>query len=253
MPDLAPVGFPIAEIDADGTCIVGKADGTGGVVDEPHGEGATALRGARPGRVSHARRRGRHLRGRGARRRPDRVAVGGVRGHPRPDTLKVIAFFAGGWLGEGEISYAGPNAEARARLAADVVRAARGRRVSTLRFDLIGVAERLRRRRGRLLGRHAAGGRARRPAARRGRRIRSHQGGGAAARGHGALHLRPGRRRGRADRDHPRLESASCLVPREPVPPTFTWRSDGMSDFWFRCTASPTAAPATRATAPTSA
>ena len=54
----------------------------------------------------------------------DRVAVRGVRGHPRPATLKVIACFAGGWLGEGEISYAGPNAEARARLAADVVAAA---------------------------------------------------------------------------------------------------------------------------------
>ena len=44
---------------------------------------------------------------------PDRVAVHGVRGHPRPETLKVTACFAGGWLGEGEISYAGPNAEAR--------------------------------------------------------------------------------------------------------------------------------------------
>ena len=46
--------------------------------------------------------------------------------------------FAGGWLGEGEISYAGANAQARARLAAEIIR----RRIDgrlPLRFDLIGV------------------------------------------------------------------------------------------------------------------
>jgi hypothetical protein len=69
---------------------------------------------------------------------PDRVAVHGVRGHPRPEALKVIACFTGGWLGEGEISYAGPNAEARARLAAEVVRRRVGNGLD-MRFDLIGV------------------------------------------------------------------------------------------------------------------
>ena len=67
-----------------------------------------------------------------------RVAVTGVRGHPRPETLKATICFSGGWLGEGEISYAGPNAKARARLAADII----NRRVGDaleLRFDLIGV------------------------------------------------------------------------------------------------------------------
>ena len=48
----------------------------------------------------------------------DRVHLSGVRGHPRPATLKSNVFFEGGWLGDGEISYAGPNAEARARLGA---------------------------------------------------------------------------------------------------------------------------------------
>ena len=68
----------------------------------------------------------------------DRVAVTGVRGHPRPATLKVNAWFDGGWLGEAEISYAGPNAEARARLAAEVIRGRIGDALA-VRFDLIGV------------------------------------------------------------------------------------------------------------------
>jgi hypothetical protein len=72
---------------------------------------------------------------------PDRVAVRNIRGHARPDTLKVNLFYQGGWIAEGEISYAGPNAAARARLAADIV----GKRMKGLgfdvpiRFDLIGV------------------------------------------------------------------------------------------------------------------
>ncbi|NUO88899.1 MAG: acyclic terpene utilization AtuA family protein, partial [Cupriavidus sp.] len=72
---------------------------------------------------------------------PDRVSVRNVRGHPRPAQLKANVFSHGGWLAEGEISYAGPNAAARARLAADILR----RRMRMLghdapiRFDLIGV------------------------------------------------------------------------------------------------------------------
>ena len=70
---------------------------------------------------------------------PDQVRLSGVRGHPRTGTLKANVFFDGGWFGEGEISYAGPNAEARARLAMGVMQ----KRMSPhlpLRFDLIGVS-----------------------------------------------------------------------------------------------------------------
>ena len=67
----------------------------------------------------------------------DRVAVQGVTGHARPDELKVNVCYRGGWLAEAEISYAGVQAEARARQAADIVR----RRLGALRLraDLIGV------------------------------------------------------------------------------------------------------------------
>jgi len=70
---------------------------------------------------------------------PDRVRLSGVRGHPRTGTLKANVCFESGWLAEGEISYAGARAEARARLAADVLRE-RLRTVGALRADLIGVA-----------------------------------------------------------------------------------------------------------------
>ena len=220
VPDLHAVGFPIVEVAADGSFVVGKARGTGGVVDcrtvkeqllyEVHDPAAYLT----PDVVADISEAEVEQVG------PDRVAVHGVRGHPRPETLKVIVCFAGGWLGEGEISYAGPNAEARARLAADVVR----RRVG----DGLGYAVRsdrraecVRRRRGPRPRPASARGRPGRAAARRRRAPRPRPGRGRAARGDGAVHLRPGRRRGRADGHHPAAHSASCLVPRDLVPATF--------------------------------
>lgn len=135
---LSDVGFPIAEISADGSCIVTKAQHTGGLVDERtvkeqllyevHDPAAyitpdvvTDITGATVKQVG-----------------PDQVRLSGVRGHPRTLTLKANVFFDGGWFGEGEISYAGPNAEARARLAMDIMQKRMGA-LMALRFDLIGV------------------------------------------------------------------------------------------------------------------
>src|SRR5690606_12953116 len=70
---------------------------------------------------------------------PDTVSVAQITGHQRPDTLKVNICHHGGWLAEAEISYAGVQAEARARLAAEVVRKRLGNAMA-LRTDLIGVA-----------------------------------------------------------------------------------------------------------------
>src|SRR5499427_714183 len=138
VPDLHAVGYPVCEIAADGAFIVTKADGTGGLVDsrtvkeqllyEVHDPAAYLT----PDVVADIADAEVHEIAK------DRVAVTGVRGHPRPDTLKVNVCFDGGWLGEAEISYAGPNAEARARLAAEVIQ----KRIDdalALRFDLIGV------------------------------------------------------------------------------------------------------------------
>lgn len=138
VPALHDVGYPIADIAADGSCVLTKADATGGMVDvrtvkeqllyEVHDPAAYIT----PDVVADVTQARIEQLG------PDRVRLSGVRGHPRTATLKALAYFEGGWLGEAEISYAGPNAEARARLAMDVVRKRMGADVD-LRFDLIGV------------------------------------------------------------------------------------------------------------------
>jgi Acyclic terpene utilisation family protein AtuA len=72
---------------------------------------------------------------------PHRVRVTGARGKPRPETLKATVCVDGGVLGEAEISYGGPNAQARARLAIDTIRTRMARLFPglTVRADAIGV------------------------------------------------------------------------------------------------------------------
>jgi hypothetical protein len=139
VPGLESLGYPIAEVDADGDATITKPAGSGGRIDvhtvaeqilyEVH-DPAAYLTPDVVADITHAR-----LAGDGA----DRVRVTGVRGHERPELLKVSVCAEQGWLAEGEISYAGPRAEARARLAADVLRH-RLEGLGPLRVDLIGTA-----------------------------------------------------------------------------------------------------------------
>ena len=73
---------------------------------------------------------------------PNRLRVTGGRGTPPTGLLKASVGYVDGYVGEGQISYAGPGALARARLALDIVRERlklTDVRTSELRFDLIGV------------------------------------------------------------------------------------------------------------------
>jgi len=138
VPGLAALGYPIAEIDADGHCTITKPPGSGGRIDahtvkeqllyEVH-DPAAYLTPDVVADIGDAEV---------AELGPDRVRLTGVRGHVRPAALKVNVCHETGWLAEGEISYAGPRAEARARLAAEVLRE-RLAGLGPLRVDLIGV------------------------------------------------------------------------------------------------------------------
>ncbi|MCW5622411.1 MAG: DUF1446 domain-containing protein, partial [Burkholderiales bacterium] len=122
VPDLARVGFPIAEVAADGDLIIGKAANTGGlvsragVIEQLLYEVHDPFNYLTPDVVLDMSEIDVEQIG------TDRVRVSGARGKPPPVTLKATVSMDAGWLGEGEISYAGPNALARAELAAAIVR-----------------------------------------------------------------------------------------------------------------------------------
>lgn len=137
VPDLHRAGFPIAEVTAEGGLTIGKPADTGGLVSEATVKEQLLYEIHDPSSYLTPDvtldMTGVTLRAEG----PDRVAVFGARGRARPERLKVTVSVDGGYLGEGEISYAGPNAVGRARLALDVL----ARRVPQhlrLRSDIIG-------------------------------------------------------------------------------------------------------------------
>ena len=142
IPDLARLGFPIGEVDADGSLVVTKVKGSGGAVTAQTCREQLLYEVHDPARYfqpdvvadfSHVSVE---------ELAPDRVRVSGGRGSRRTDTLKVSVGYVDSFIGEGQISYAGPGALARGRLALDIVRERlklTGVAASELRFDLIGV------------------------------------------------------------------------------------------------------------------
>jgi hypothetical protein len=138
VPNLANVGFPIVEFNAQGKMCITKPSNTGGLVSrmtvteqllyEIH-DPAQYLT---PDVVADISRVALHDAG------LDRVKLHGVIGHTKPPTLKANICIDGGWLSEAEISYAGFHAYERAQLAAQIIR----ERLSdlVLRIDCIGSA-----------------------------------------------------------------------------------------------------------------
>ena len=139
VPDLARLGFPIAEVTADGTAVITKVTGSGGLITpatckeqllyeilDPaaylQADAVTDIRNVSFQPLA-----------------PNRIQVTGAKGRPRPESLKVILGYLDGFMGEGQISYGGPGALARGRLALDILRQRLGDHYDDLQFDLIGV------------------------------------------------------------------------------------------------------------------
>ena len=127
------LGFPIAEVAADGTAIVTKAPGTGGRVSfdtlkeqllyEVHDPGAYLTPDVSADFTS--------LRMEDV--APDRVALSGMRGAPRPEQLKVVIGYHAGWAGEAVVGFSWPDAIQKARRTVEVLTALLGE--AGVRYD----------------------------------------------------------------------------------------------------------------------
>src|SRR5205807_5456370 len=122
IPDLANVGFPIAEAHADGTFIITKHEGTGGRVNVPAIKEQLLYEMGDPHsyitpdciadfttiRLEDAG--------------PDRVRVSGIKGRPRTEFLKLSIAYTDGWKAIGTLVYSWPQALDKAKAADRIVR-----------------------------------------------------------------------------------------------------------------------------------
>ncbi|NWA86650.1 acyclic terpene utilization AtuA family protein [Pseudomonas sp. D2002] len=140
--DLARLGFPLAEVNADGDAVITKVAGTGGRVSratcteqliyEVH-DPAAYLTPDVTADFSHVSFVEEDV---------DRVRASGAEGRARPEQLKVSVGYLDGWIGEGQMSYGGPGAVARAELARAVVLKRlelMGVKMQDVRAELIGM------------------------------------------------------------------------------------------------------------------
>ncbi|MDL2319339.1 DUF1446 domain-containing protein [Eubacteriales bacterium OttesenSCG-928-A19] len=142
VPDLWNLGFPIAEISEDGTLVITKLDGTGGLVTEQTCKEQIIYELQDPAaymtpdctadfHLTSVRQL-----------EKDRVRVSGATGREGNHRYKASIGYRNCWIGEGQISYGGSTAYARARLAGEVIEkrlAPLAGAIEELRIDYIGV------------------------------------------------------------------------------------------------------------------
>lgn len=138
VPDMAHLGHPFADVSSDGTAVFGKVAGTGGMLTVATAKEQLLYEVMDPSRYitpdvvadfSQVRLEETGL---------DQVKAIGGRGETRPDTLKVSVGYEAGFIGEGEISYAGANALGRAKLAGSIIQERLQDRFTDLRLDYVG-------------------------------------------------------------------------------------------------------------------
>src|SRR6202158_2619398 len=143
VPDLARNGFPFADVKADGSIVIGKTPGSGGRLDvmtcteqliyEIHDTTAhitpdcvLALTGLALTQEA-----------------ADRVRITNTKARTATPTYKVNVGYADGYIGEGEVSYGGMEAVARAQWGAEIVKERlklQGFVYDDFRVDLIGMS-----------------------------------------------------------------------------------------------------------------
>lgn len=118
VPTYRNLGFPLVEAHADGTFVVTKHPGTGGLVSVHTVSEQLVYEMGTPAYVSPdciARFDSIRLEQVG----PDRVKVSGARGAPAPERLKVSVSFAQGYRAFGRLLISGPDALRKAKRVAD--------------------------------------------------------------------------------------------------------------------------------------
>ena len=121
VPDMARIGYPIVEARPDGTFVITKHAGTGGLVDESTVAHQLAYEMGDPRAYLGPDVVADFTSFRMEREGPDRVRFTGVRGAAPTPTYKVSISYDDGWKATGQLTISGPDALEKANLCAEIV------------------------------------------------------------------------------------------------------------------------------------
>jgi Acyclic terpene utilisation family protein AtuA len=139
---LARLGFPIGEVGEDGNVVITKVAGSGGAVTEATCKEQLLYEVHDPASYIQPDVVADFSQVTVTQIGPDRVSVSGATGRPATPTFKTSVGYIDSYIGEGQMSYAGPGALPRAKLALEIVRQRLelcGVKLTESRFDLIGL------------------------------------------------------------------------------------------------------------------
>ena len=122
IPNMSDVGYPIIEAEPDGSFVVTKHAGTGGRVHTDTVKEQLLYELGDPKNYITPDCIADFTTVRLSDIGPDRVGITGIRGGPRPETLKLSISYSDGWKAIGTLVYSWPGSVAKARAADRIVR-----------------------------------------------------------------------------------------------------------------------------------
>ena len=140
--NLANLGFPFVDVTNSGKVYIGKLENTGGRLDKATCTEQILYEVGDPSNyitpdcvldITDVHLKELHS---------NRIEVHGARANPRTSSYKVSVGYFDGYLGEGQLTYGGPNAVARAKLAIEIVKKRlqiRGFNFEDIQTSLIGL------------------------------------------------------------------------------------------------------------------
>ncbi len=147
VPDMANLGHPFADVFRDGSAVISKVAGTGGVVNLQTAKEQLLYEVINPYEYFTPDVIADFSTVKLTEIGENQVQVTGGTGKKKPETYKVSVGYKAFYLGEGEISYAGSSAFERAELAGDIIEKRltstplppKGGTIEDLRIDYIGL------------------------------------------------------------------------------------------------------------------
>ena len=138
VPDMSALGHPFIDVLVDGSATISKVKNTGGVINLATAKEQLLYEVVNPNAYLTPDVTADFTQVYLQQEGPDCISVKGGGGTRKPDTLKVSVGYQAGFIGEGEISYAGAFALERAQLAGEIIKERIKDCFENLRIDYIG-------------------------------------------------------------------------------------------------------------------
>ena len=140
IPDMHILGHPLVEVRKDGSGVISKVDGTGGAITIQTAKEQLLYEVIDPRNYYTPDVIADFSSVQFSALEKNQIQVKGGSGKPKPETLKVSIGYEAGYIGEGEISYAGAHALERAKLAGEIIEKRIADRFEEFRIDYIGLS-----------------------------------------------------------------------------------------------------------------